>query len=168
MKKLIFLFLITFSWQTCGEGIILSEPKSTDIFQCKINGIDWEPEGDGVGFSDDNLDIYYENFFLNAIQIRTKREIGSQNDFMSISFFVGNGIIGSHDILGTKLFTDYNCGNYYRDTLTENIIDIISIDSINNIIEGTFYFTAKEGSTSTCTVEEIAVTDGYFKAKYRN
>jgi len=171
MKKII-LFLLIFSLCiACNKN---DEPthedwtKDDNIFRCKVNGLDWEPKGDNLGFSDDDLDIYYENFFLNSIQIRASRETDSENDFMSISFFVGNGVNGKHDILGNQMFTDFNCGNYYRDTIEQSIIDIESVDTENNIIEGTFYFTANEGSSSICTDDVIVVTEGYFKAKYRN
>ncbi len=168
--KITILLLLTFSlFFACNkEPTPENWTEDDNIFRCKINGKDWEPAGDNLGFSDVDLDIYYESFFNNGIQFRASRDTDSESDFMSMTIFVGNSVKGVHDILDNNLFTDFNCGNYYRDTLAQNIIDIDSFDSINKIIEGTFYFTANENSTSTCTDDIIIVSDGYFKAKYRN
>jgi hypothetical protein len=171
MKNTLLLILACLLFFACNKD---DEPtpenwtEKDNIFRCKVNGVDWESEGDGLGFSGGNLDIYYENTFLNLIQFRATKDRENISQFINLGIVVASGIIGDHVIAYDKVFTDFNCGNYYQDTLIQNIVDIDNIDSINNIIEGTFNFTANEGSSSTCSVSEIVVTDGYFKAKYRN
>jgi hypothetical protein len=74
--------------------------------------------------------------------------------------------IGSYSILNKHVFTDFeDCGKYYRDTSIQdlNIINILDVDSVNYIMEGTFEF---EGSNSDCG-DTVRVTDGYFKVKYQ-
>jgi hypothetical protein len=176
MKKTLLLLLTLSLFFACnkdddGSNHEVPNDKWTaedNIFRCKINGVDWEPAGNNLGFSDDDLDIYYEKFFLNAIQIRANKEVANINEILDLGFSVSSGIIGSHSILNNNLFTNYNCGNYYIDTVAQNIVNIEKIDSIYKIIEGNFHFTANEGSNSTCITDKITVTDGYFKTKYRN
>ena len=136
-----------------------------NIFRCKVNGVDWEPEGNSLGFNGGNLDIYYESFFLNAIQFRASKDNENVNQSLNIGIGVASGVLGTHIIASNTVITDFNCGNYIRDTLAENIIEIVKHDSIFNIIEGTFKLI---GNSSDCSVSKVKVTDGYFKAKYRN
>jgi hypothetical protein len=171
MKKIL-LLLLTFSlFFACNKD---DEPtpenwtEDDNIFRCKVNGVDWEPEGDGISFSGGNLDIYYESFFLNAIQIQASKDNDDVNEFISLGAFVEKAVIGNYDISSNILFVDHNCASYFRDTLTENKVRIITIDSINNILEGEFNFSANKGNNDNCTVEKVTITNGYFKAKYRN
>jgi hypothetical protein len=168
-EKILLLLLTLSLFFACNKDDEPSPENWTEddnIFRCKVNGVDWEPEGDNLGFSGGDLDIYYESFFNNAIQFRATKDNDNTSQFISISIFVEQGVIGTYEILNNNVFIDFICGgNYFRDTTAENRIMITEIDSVYNIIEGEFKFT---GNTTDCTVTKIDVTNGYFKAKYRN
>jgi hypothetical protein len=169
MKKIL-LLLLTFSlFFACNKD---DEPtpenwtEDDNIFRCKVNGVDWEPEGDGLGFSGGNLDVYYESFFNNSIEFRASKKNDNTSQFMSMFIFVKNDVVGTYELLNNEMFTDFKCGgNYFKDSTAINQINIIEIDSINNIVVGDFKFTA---TTTDCSVDKLTVSDGYFKAKYRN
>jgi hypothetical protein len=167
MKKILLLLLTLSLFFACNKD---DEPtpenwtEDDNIFRCKVNGVDWEPEGGGLGFSGGNLDVYYESFFNNAIQIRASKDNDNVSQFLSMFVGVDLAVNGKSEILTNNVFVDYNsCGNYFRDTTVFNFIKFIEIDSINNIAEGEFEFI---GLNSDCP-DTIKVTDGYFKAKYR-
>jgi hypothetical protein len=168
MKKIL-LLLLTFSlFFACNKD---DEPtpenwtEDDNIFRCKVNGVDWEPEGDGVSFSGGNLDIYYEKYILNAIQVSASKDNNDVNEFMTMFIGTKPNLIGEHLIGTTTIYTNNSCGNYFRDTLADNIVNILEVDSVNFIMEGKFKFT---GINSSCLTNKVVITDGYFKAKYRN
>ena len=163
-------FLFSSLLFTCNKDEISHEEwtEKDNIFQCKVNGVDWKPEGNGNGFSGGNLDIFYENFFNNGIQILASKDNDNVNQSIDMFIFVDGGVIGNYTILSNDPFLDYNCGKYFKDTLAENIIKITAIDTTHNIIQGDFKFSGVVETNTTCSSETIAITDGYFKAKYRN
>ena len=139
MKKILFLLVILFSLFSCEDGtlVTIEEPEPTDVFRCKVNGEEWKPEGEFVGFGDPNPDIQYENYFLDAIQIRVSREIDDIDQFISISVSVIDGVIGDHPIINNKVFIDFKCGSYYRDTTKVNTICIMGVRilQVQNLLE---------------------------------
>mgnify|MGYP000668397673 CR=1 FL=1 len=170
MKQILFL-LLTFSlFFACNkdDGIIPHEEWTTDnnIFQCKVNGEDWLPEGNSASIAGGNIAVYY-NDFNTALQFTISKDNGSDiNQAIIIFTYLTQGVFSEYFIRNRKIFIDFkNCGSYYRDTTIQNmnLIDILEMDSINNILEGTFEF---EGSNSDCG-DTVRVTDGYFKVKYQ-
>lgn len=166
MKKIIFLLFLLSSCQACKDTTLIdiSEPESTDVFRCKVNGVDWEPAGNSVSIAGGNLDAYYFNYLFTLSASKKENDI---NQYMSMSVSVFDGVLGEHFIGTNNIFTDYksNCERYYRDTTSINIINITEIDSTANTIEGIFQF---KGLSQICPNNPIEVTDGYFKIKYRN
>ena len=170
MKKILFLLVILFSLFSCEDGTLIKieEPEPTDIFRCKVNGVEWKPAGEFVSFGDPNPDAYYYNYLLG---LRVRKETNDVSQFMSMTISTINSDLGIHPMGVGNVYIDFNhisgCINYYSDTTAENIIDIIKIDSVNNIIEGSFKFV---GVAPNCLddTDTVRVTDGYFNIKYRN
>jgi hypothetical protein len=168
MKKTL-LLLLTFSlFFACNkdDGITPPEEWTSDdnIFQCKVNGEDWEPKGSTGG----SLAVYYVGF-IKGFQLVAANENEDKGISQAISMstaLTNNGIIGNYKIQNRTVFIDFNnCGNYYKDTTIQDtyIINISDNDSLNFIMEGTFKF---KGTNTDCG-DTIRVTDGYFKVKYQ-
>ena len=167
MKKIIFLLFLLASCQTCKDTTLIEipEPESTDIFRCKVNGVDWEPDALS-GLLGDEIDLYYLH---PGLSLSAKRDVDDINQFMTMSVSLYDTILGKRLIGTNKIFIDWNatndCVNYYRDSTAENFIDVIQIDSLESTIEGNFQFT---GVAPQCNDKLVEVTDGYFYLKYRN
>jgi hypothetical protein len=166
------LLLLTFSlFFACNkdDGITPHEEWTSDdnIFQCKVNGEDWEPEGNSASISGGSLAVYYVDFTKGFQLIASnKNDDKNLNQAISMSTFLTNGAIGTYKILSKTVFIDFNnCGDYYRDTTIQDTytINISDTDSLNHIMEGTFKFKA----TNDDCGDTIRVSDGYFKVKYQ-
>jgi hypothetical protein len=171
MKQTLLLLLSFSIFFACNkdDGITPPEEWTSDdnIFQCKVNGEDWGPEGNSTSIAGGNLAVYYTDF-NKALQLTVSNDNGNDiNQAIIIFTYLTQEGFPNYKIRNRKPFIDFkNCGNYYRDTTVRNmnLINFSDIDSVNFIMEGTFEF---EASNSDCG-DTIRVTDGYFKAKYRN
>ena len=59
-----------------------------------------------------------------------------------------------------------NCGRYELDTSKLNILNILEIDTINQVIKGEFDFYAIDDYDG-CDSAKVHITDGYFDVIYR-
>ena len=143
-------------------------------FSCKVNGVDWKPEGGTNatgGIKSLNIDV--GRFPLSdAFSIDALKDVRDNSPSNSIVF---EGVhietylrINDKKILsglGGDYFYNYKngCSDYHPDSTSNDFILIKDLDTIQAIVKGTFQFIA---ISPTCG-EKIVVTDGIFEVKYQ-
>jgi len=174
MKKMTFFLLALplLLLASCGKDDDLS---NDETFKCKVNGEEWDAfsytEGDLFGIGTGAMDLLYYTD-VKSITLIGVRHLEDQSTNQSINISTKPVSLGDNPIyvnnvhLIKRVFKDWNndsgCIFYNLDTLSENTIHIIEIDSINRRIEGTFLFSA----INDCN-DVVRVTDGYFDIAYR-
>lgn len=173
LKFAAFIFLcICFLDLKCKKNIymdtlppITSEGKNT--FGCYVNGQLFCAKG---AFNIASLSGGYikRNFWIksnyvvmnpnhNGFKYKQKIAFGFLNKYPLSNFQI---VLNSKDI---GLFSDLNTNSkdYITDSLNNGIVSFSRFDTINRVISGTFYFTAKSSDSSI-----IRVTDGRFDLQY--
>ncbi len=153
MKNLFFFLLlaVTFSFVGCGDD---EDDAPVDFMTATINGDAFEAST-VTGFSDDSfgeelvLIIGRQNSNGNAIGLNIATSLGTGSNQIAEDDF---GITFSDDI-------DNGTSAYF----TVGTINITRNDTTENVIEGSFNFTATDEDDAT---NIFNVTDGEFKVTY--
>lgn len=162
MKNIPFLFyfsLSIFLISCCGD----SEPCTdchTNIFTCKINGVDWKPDciPDPL-FGCNSIETQY---YLNTNWLG----INCINDFDKISFALysenikNSDSIRLTDLTMANLHMNKDCLTYKIDSSQFSYIKIIKIDEYKRVIEGSFACSL----INEC--ETLIISSGYFKLNF--
>lgn len=140
----------------------------TDVFRCKVNGIEWTPNciSDPL-FGCDAVDCQYywkdtKGFEISAVNISSDK---STNE--SVHFFVRPANLGNSEMIFlSREYKNWNnpsgCRFHNLDTTSNHMLTIIDIDTVKHIIKGTFEFSAINECQDT-----IRITDGYFHVNFR-
>ena len=147
---------------TCGEPRAGCVDCDWNVYRGKVNGEAWCSECDGNPlFGCDPVDCQFYPNLNNTLHIR-----GGGGNFNSI-FFSSNIQLGKNEVsinsdfyyLGTNVDS---CKNFAADSLFNNFVEIIDINTEEKIIEGMFELQAANFCQDT-----VRITDGYFKLTYR-
>jgi hypothetical protein len=135
-----------------------------ETFRCKINGEKWSPQCDGYPNSwcpDIDCQFYIDNRYLSLY-------IVNDNDMSRLRFSAYNLSVSKTRSL-INLRREYkdlsrgNCASYDLIQSLTNYIELISIDTINYTVEGSFAFSV----LGRCDGDTLHITDGYFHLAYR-
>lgn len=173
MKKTLWLLACfgILSAGSCHKKTV--EPAFQNSFSCKVNGVDWKPEGGTNapgGIKSLNIDV--GRFFASdAININTLKQVRDSKTGDDLVFEGINVVLylrPNEDKILSKNTGDFfynyknGCTRYYPDSTINDKITIVNLDTVKNIVKGTFRFEAK---SPTCG-EKLLVTDGKFVIKY--
>ena len=108
---------------------------------------------------------YYKG--SKTIEIISIRRYQDNSVNQGMRLYKYNSVLGENELQESiQDYTDYNnksgCLTYSIDSSYNRRLTILSIDTINFIVEGTFEFTA----ISECQ-DTVRITDGYFEIEYR-
>ena len=142
-------------------------------FSCKVNGVDWKPEGGTNatgGIKSLSIDVGKFPFF-NAINIDALKNVRDSKTGDDI-VYQGMGFIAFFDINKSQILkgntfyrygpTNEGCSNYYSDSIPSNNLKVIALDTLKKIIKGVFEFEA----TSPSCKQTVKITEGKFEVKY--
>ncbi len=146
-----------------GEQLPPITTEGANTFGCLVNGEVWLPAGGDspfVGLFE--LDVDY-NEMNNNIRIQAKREV-DENINQTIALLALNAdTLGIYTIKsGIRFYDLIKRRDYYIDTLTTRQIEILRLDTENDIVSGTFEFTAIDPDSQ----DTVRVTEGRFDAHY--
>ncbi len=173
MKKTMWLLACFGLFYTYGCRKPADDPAVfRNSFSCKINGVDWKPEGGSNATGGANLpNITVTKFaFMNSISIGVLKQVRDPNN-MSIdlkyeSFRLRFDLEVKEQVLHPEInyFYDHlgGCTRSYPDSTAVNKIVVTELDTINKTIGGRFFFVLKD---ELCN-KKLSVTDGNFKLKY--
>jgi hypothetical protein len=144
-----------------------------NTFGCLVNGEVWRPRGGPYFGLDAQLSFSYHEptggLFISASR-RLDPNDNSYDTYQRIGINATFKGISPSDSVRQCLFADINrCSSWngdpmILDSLHTNVIDVVFLDTGQNIISGTFDFVfVKEDCQDT-----IYVTDGRFDIKYAN
>jgi len=140
-----------------------------DIFRCKVNGVEWSATCPSTGlFGCEPIDCQYYWKDTKGFEIRALRRNNITSIRESIALFARPVVIGNNltifprknNFMNMKNSSD--CIIYTIDSASTNYIDIVYIDTLNYLIEGSFEYTA----INNCQ-DSVMVTDGYFFVTFR-
>ena len=172
MKKTFWLLAFFGILSACYYQKKLIEPVFQNSFSCKINGVDWKPEGGSNatgGIKSLSIDVGKYPYF-NAISIDALKQIRDSRTGDNLTFEGFNFAVSllppnsTHLIYGNNFFYNFKngCSSYYPDSLPSNRVTILALDTLSKIVKGTFEFEAK---SPTCK-QTVVITDGKFEVKY--
>lgn len=173
MKKTFWLLACFGIISACYDQRKLVEPTFQNSFSCKIDGIDWKPEGGtnaSGGIKSLSIDVY-QDFFGKAITINTLKNVRDSKTGNSLIFegFNLHANLAKNDKyilsrMGSDFFYNYGngCTRYYPDSTSNDFILITDLDTIKKVVIGVFQFNAK---SPTCG-EKLIITEGKFEVKY--
>ncbi|NOT36833.1 MAG: hypothetical protein HOP11_05605 [Saprospiraceae bacterium] len=165
MKNLmLFSSILSILFLTCcdknSSGMEPCNNCHTNIFQCKINGVDWKPDciPDPL-FGCNSIETQY---YLHTNWLG----INCINDFNKISFALYSenikylDSISLIDVTMANLSKNKDCIIYKIDSSQFSYLKIIEINETKRIIEGSFACSL----INKC--ETLRISDGYFKLKF--
>ncbi len=174
MKKAVFPFLgftLLLSLSCEKKNIFNPElPPATmtgaNTFGCLVNGEVWRPYVETLAFGL-RLNVKHDRGWVDCDQLHIgarKLKLGEDSLFQEFNINVWCPILGENKITPSKgvfHFFHQPCGYRYRvDTLSPYIMNITTLDTLNNIASGTFEFTAiHDGCQDT-----LKITEGRFDA----
>ncbi len=164
MKNLSFLSLLLFvliTLNSCKEDT--PQPFSQVYFSCKIDGVPFNPEyKTDFGYRSIDANKSGNSLLISADGIESGIGIGISNDRIEKNIPYKLHINSS---LNSAIFKKnrFSTESYITDSINIGYIIFTELDTINNIIVGTFYFDAYD-STKNDTVH---ITDGKFRAYLR-
>jgi hypothetical protein len=170
MKNLIYLFgLYIIILASCDPD----EPCPTcfeDIVRCKVNGKDWVSNCKSTnplfGCSSVRCYYYYKTDYdlsISSVNDKDDIRIGMDQSSSDGGAKIGLNTIEKGDFVLNNSNLNGNCILFLDiDTSYNNKFEVITIDTINYIIEGHFQFKAFNNCGDTSTV-----TNGYFKTKFK-
>jgi hypothetical protein len=134
-----------------------------------LNGEAWIPKG---SFFKSKLDVSFDEESF-GFEIETIKNFAGQNKSQSLYFSIDSlGVVGDYQILSDDfvIFDDSTrlcrgssiVGNGNYDALPGGIITITKLDTVLDIISGTFEF---DVVNNTC-MDTLKITNGRFDAKY--
>ncbi len=141
-------------------------------FSCKINGVDWKPEGGSNATGGANMpDIIVTKFsFKNAVSIDALKQVRDPNNLnvnLKFEVFAFEFALEVRE----QIFNDRKnyfydsankCSNYYPDTTATSRVIVTELDTVNKIVSGRFSFDLKSENCKP----KLSVTEGDFKLKY--
>ena len=155
-QRLAILFLVAscFVFAKCKKEEALPEY----YFRCKVNGVDYRPNGcanctqcDLLG--DTTLILAANRDFENlGIGIKDNSSIKAMQ-------FPLNGILSNRGSYKNGTLTN---DRYFTDSTHTGFLNIALVDKSRKVIEGTFYFKAYNAFRG----DSISVTEGKFRLKY--
>ncbi|MCC6517145.1 MAG: hypothetical protein IT275_12420 [Chitinophagales bacterium] len=160
MKKiaLITIGIIFLSIVACKK-----EPVETYYFNCKIDGQYFEPENQGgLGEYPITAKLLYD-----GIDLRIDVSKGIKNIFIAVrdstKVKTQHYQLTNTPYKPTAIYDDNLDGNEYRtDSTSTGYVNLILLDEVSQVIEGSFYFNAYNSVLN----DTIQITDGKFKLKY--
>ncbi len=172
MKKTFWLLACFGIISACYYQRKLVEPVFQNSFSCKINGVDWKPEGGSNatgGIKSLNIDVgkyYYNAISIDALKQIRDSKTGDDLIFEGIAFRVFLEL-NRNQILNGKTFYQYGknnngCSSYYSDSIASNFIKVLALDTLQQIVKGQFEF---ETVSSTCG-KNLKITEGKFEVRY--
>ena len=172
MKKTLWLLACFGILSACSCKKKQVEPAFQNSFSCKINGVDWKPEGGtnatgGINTQEISIGKFFGNkrIFIDALKRIIDEKTGNRVVFegvrLTIDLEIKERILNGD---GSNLFYNFNneCNYYYSDSIPTNRLAVTEIDTTNNIIKGNFNFEVK----SPRCIEILKITDGNFRLKY--
>ncbi len=172
MKKTFWLLACFGILSACSCKKKQVEPTFQNSFSCKINGVDWKPEGGTNatgGIKSPRIDVF--KYVFNAISIDALKNIRDEKTGKSIIFegikFAVNLELDSKTIINRSSFYQYGennngCSDYYSDSILTNIAKVIALDTSQRMIKGVFEFEARSPSCG----KTVIITEGKFELKY--
>ena len=172
MKKTLWLLACLGIISACYYQRKLVEPVFQNSFSCKINGVDWKPEGGtnaAGGIKIPTIDV--GKYVFNAISIDALKNIRDEKTGKSIIFeginFTVNLELDTKTIINRSSFYQYGennngCSDYYSDSIATNIAKVIALDTSQKMVRGIFEFEARSPSCG----KTVKVTEGKFELKY--
>ena len=163
------LFLLS----ACDEKLPKPSTKGANIFACKVNGKSWIADAGG-SFSGKKISIVYQadrpqkRFVVYATQNTKKSNTVIQLALEDVSStgtqyfaFDTNPYPGDLQFKNHALYSKYKPGSadYITNSKFTGSINVTRLDTANNIVAGTFEFTAENMDGSG---ETIKVTAGRF------
>ena len=173
MKKTLWLLACFGIFYGCSCRKTPVEPAFQNSFSCKINGVDWKPEGGTNatgGIKSLNIDVVKYSFFnkINIDALRNIRDSKTGEDiiFEGMNFGI-NLELNNTTIINTNAFYKFDknnegCSRYYSDSVPTNIVKVTELDEYAKIVKGTFEF---EAASLTCK-KNVRITEGKFEVKY--
>ena len=141
-------------------------------FSCKVNGVDWKPEGGTNatgGIKSLSLDVgkfYFDAINNDALKNIRDSKTGDDIVYQGIRFIVFFDINKSQILKGNTFYrygpTNEGCSNYYSDSIPSNNLKVTALDTLKKIVKGVFEFEA----TSPSCRQIVKVTNGNFEVKY--
>jgi hypothetical protein len=177
MKKCILplLFGIAFSGTSCSEDPPAPQPSLPPItqtgentFGCYVNGELWLPKGNFQ--TPDKFASYY----YNSLQINANR-VG-HNPFTAIRMNFGKVYSDTsfviHNYTDSASYQYFNYASAYEPTgpiqffdalfLNSGELHLTRFDTVNRIVSGTFFFTARD----TVSGDSVNIQDGRFDLRF--
>lgn len=145
-----------FLFSKCKKEEVLPEY----YLRCKVNGLDYRPNGctncTQCDFLGDTTLIIGGNRDYETLGIGIKENIGIHSGSFFLNHFVGK----RGDYKNGTLTND----RYFTDSLRTGQLNIDLIDKSNKIISGTFYFKAYNNLRN----DSVSISEGKFRLKYNN
>ena len=166
MKKLVPIILSAlFLAASCSKD---DNPGCEECFDgevtCLINGEGWKAKCNSGLFGCTPYDCRYYQKGSHAIEFSASNSNSESRIFFGVTSNQGGVILGKNQLHAWK--NSYNdpepCGWYYTDSTRPRELYILSIDTVNRIIEGEFNYTA----VGECG-KVVEITNGYFKVDYK-
>lgn len=166
MKKALVIFLLGFL--VFIIGCTTEEPDCEDCFDgevtCLVNGEKWEAQCESGLFGCTPYNCRYYQNDSKAVEFSASNSNSDSRIFFGVTSNQGGVRLGENQLHPWK--NSYNdsepCGWHYTDSTKPRNLDILSIDTLNRIIEGEFNYTA----VGECG-NVVEITNGYFKVDYR-
>jgi hypothetical protein len=171
MKKTLWLLACFGIFYACSCHKTPVEPAFQNSFSCKINGVDWKPEGGTNatgGIKSLSIDVGkyldFEQVGINTLKQIKDEKTGNDLIFEGFNLTVFlelnvNKVIKK----GNFIYNFKNGCNYYTPDSTNNDrITVTNLDIDRKIVKGIFQFNA---TSSTCK-ETLNITEGKFEVKY--
>lgn len=166
MKKLYPILLSAlFLAASCSKGDL---PKCEECYEgevrCLINGQEWKAKCESGLFGCTPYQCRYYQTSDKAIEVIARDNHNKSTLFFGVTSKQGGIRVGLNSLFPWRhsYRVDDGCGEYATDTISPHELTILSIDTVNRIIEGEFNYTA----VGECG-KVVEITDGYFKVDYR-
>lgn len=166
-NKLLF-FGVLLTIVSCSKDDLTKETqKGANTFSCKVNGKIFKPVYVGGLFNNNPVlsvrNDTQEGFGISAANQETSEDIAIENPYIKktgvYKLQADHPNRGIYDY--TIIVTVNDPGVYTTDSTNTGELTITRCDTTNHIYSGTFYFTAKDPTTS----KTVSVTDGRFDLK---
>ena len=172
MTKTLWLLACFGIFYACSCHKTPVEPAFQNSFSCRINGVDWKPEG-GTNATGGikNPTIIVGKFYFDAIDIDALKNIrdsktGDDIVFEGIKFIVFLDTNKPQILKGSTFYkygpTNNGCSRFYSDSISTNMVKVLTLDTSKRIVKGIFEF---EATSPTCN-QTVKITNGNFEVKY--
>lgn len=166
MKKYILFVCCIVSLFNCCKRPNQTTTVNSTFFNCKVNGVYWEPDkGGALGEYNLTAKLLFNETVLsiNAARGIETIHIGMLDTLGITSASFDLTLNEANSYTSNAQYDNNNSTNQYEtDSIYTGNATIIKIDKANMIVEGTFSFTAY----NQILLDNVNITDGKFKLKY--